>query len=308
MEDFDDNDNQKTIPLMEDGCVPTLNTPVDTGTEKIPGIIYDVDYTNELPPELPTRYTPKMKPESPEHTDSKHKGKPQDDQAYKDLLHSDSNHKREQTEMENKPAHAHAKKRSNPLAVRSPLALSVDFSDEKIPALPARRRLSQPTIMPFGKQASEAYVNTSVCQVTVRPFKWKSSDRAENDVNINANTYESVGTEKCVLSVAHDDLKSVAPGKTNESKIISNDDGHMNKDEKIKSANIERINDLTINEIGDMLRLLKLKECVDIFKENYVDGAILTSLERDDLVNELGMKKIPATILFMYITTSHIPK
>ncbi|XP_052251154.1 uncharacterized protein LOC127858214 isoform X2 [Dreissena polymorpha] len=284
MEDFDDNDNQKTIPLMEDGCVPTLNTPVDTGTEKIPGIIYDVDYTNELPPELPTRYTPKMKPESPEHTDSKHK------------------------EMENKPAHAHAKKRSNPLAVRSPLALSVDFSDEKIPALPARRRLSQPTIMPFGKQASEAYVNTSVCQVTVRPFKWKSSDRAENDVNINANTYESVGTEKCVLSVAHDDLKSVAPGKTNESKIISNDDGHMNKDEKIKSANIERINDLTINEIGDMLRLLKLKECVDIFKENYVDGAILTSLERDDLVNELGMKKIPATILFMYITTSHIPK
>ncbi|KAH3712937.1 hypothetical protein DPMN_072699 [Dreissena polymorpha] len=52
--------------------------------------------------------------------------------------------------MDYKPAHA--KKHANPLAVRTPLALDVDFSDEKIPALPARRRLSQPTIMPFGKQ------------------------------------------------------------------------------------------------------------------------------------------------------------
>ncbi|XP_052249640.1 uncharacterized protein LOC127857263 [Dreissena polymorpha] len=105
--------------------------------------------------------------------------------------------------MENKSAHV--KKLSNPLAVRSPLALAVDFSDEKIPALPARRRLSQPAIMPL---AAEAYVNTSVGQVSVRPFTWKSEDLTENDANVNA--YESVATEECVLSVAHDDSKYVA--------------------------------------------------------------------------------------------------
>ncbi|XP_052252394.1 uncharacterized protein LOC127859041 isoform X2 [Dreissena polymorpha] len=280
MEDFDDNDIRKINPSMEDGCVPTLNTPVDTGPEKIPGIIYDVDYNNELPPELPIRSTPTMKPDSPEHKDSTNKAK-----------------------MDYKPAHA--KKHANPLAVRTPLALDVDFSDEKIPALPARRRLSQPTIMPF---ASEAYVNTSVGQVAVRPFTWKYADPTENDVNVNANTNESVGTEECMLPVAHDDLTSVANGKTNDRRIISNNDGDINKDQNIKSINIERMEDLTINEIGDILRLLKLEEYVEIFKENHVDGAILTSLERDDLVNELGMKKLPATRLFMYMTASHISK
>ncbi|XP_052252036.1 uncharacterized protein LOC127858792 isoform X2 [Dreissena polymorpha] len=300
MEDCANNDNRKTIPLMEDGCVLTLNTTVVTGLQQIPGIIYDVDYNNELPPELPIRSTPTMKPDSTEHKDSTNKGKPHDDLPNKDLIQSDLKLK---PNMENK--HAHAKKLSNPLAVRSPLALAVDFSDEKIPALPARRRLSQPTIIPF---AAEAYVNTSVGQVAVRPFTWKSADPTENDVNVNTNAYESVGTEKYVLSVAHGDIKSVANGKTNESRIISNDDGDIDKDQNIKSANIERVNDMTINEIGDILRLLKLEEYVEIFKENHVDGAILTSLERDDLVNELGMKKLPATRLFMYITASHIPK
>lgn len=83
---------------------------------------------------------------------------------------------------------------------------------------------------------------------------------------------------------------------------------NVHKDQNIKSANMERMKDLTINEIGDILRSLKLDEYVEIFKENHVDGAILTSLERDDLVNELGMKKLPATRLFMYMSESHITK
>ncbi|KAH3711589.1 hypothetical protein DPMN_071260 [Dreissena polymorpha] len=63
-----------------------------------------------------------------------------------------------------------------------------------------------------------------------------------------------------------------------------------------------------MSEIGDILRLLKLAEYVKTFQDNQVDGAILTSLERDDLVNELGMKKLQATRLFMYNSEGHIPK
>ncbi|KAH3709440.1 hypothetical protein DPMN_068903 [Dreissena polymorpha] len=242
-----------------------------------------------------------MKPDSPEHNVSTNKAAPPKYFAICFTSVSHFNIFSISAKMEKKPAHA--RKLPNPLALRSPLTLAVDFSDEKIPVLPARRRLSQPAIMPL---AAEAYVNTSFGQVTVRPITWKSADLTENDANVNA--YESVSTEQCVLSVAHGDSKSVANGKTNGSRILSNDTDGTYKDQNIKSANIEKMKDLTINEIGDILRLLKLEEYVEIFKENHVDGVILTSLERDDLVNELGMNKLPATRLFMYMTASHISK
>ncbi|KAH3741131.1 hypothetical protein DPMN_047850 [Dreissena polymorpha] len=82
----------------------------------------------------------------------------------------------------------------------------------------------------------------------------------------------------------------------------------LNTDQDTKSTNMERIKTLTINEIGDILRLLKLDEYVETFKDNQVDGAILMSLDSDDLVNELGMKKLQATRLFMYMSEGHIPK
>ena len=50
LSDFDDNDIRKINPSMEDGCVPTLNTPADTVPEKIPGIICKDLKKISLPP------------------------------------------------------------------------------------------------------------------------------------------------------------------------------------------------------------------------------------------------------------------
>lgn len=65
---------------------------------------------------------------------------------------------------------------------------------------------------------------------------------------------------------------------------------------------------MSIKDILEVLKLLKLEEYAQVFHDNSVDGEILTSLSFDDLVSELNMKKLEALRLHKYIETGHVPK
>ena len=57
------------------------------------------------------------------------------------------------------------------------------------------------------------------------------------------------------------------------------------------------ITDLTVSQIGDCLRLLKLDKHVDDFEEMQIDGALLTTLSAEMLNYEFGMSLLKATKL-----------
>ncbi|XP_052252199.1 uncharacterized protein LOC127858913 isoform X2 [Dreissena polymorpha] len=268
----------------------------------------------------PTHKDSKQK--DPKHKDPKH-----EDPKHKDPKHKEPKHKDKPAKAEKKPAPVCAKKPKPPPAVQSPLSVAVNVSVENNPDLPARRPLPPPSNAPLCKQGAVPYVNTSVGRATVRPFPKNNMEPAVNDVTDDAGSYELVGTADAVYSEAYCDVITVSKESENTSHISAGNYVKLGmsavtpfsylmtqilntdtKNQDIKSINMEKIKTLTINEIGEILRLLKLDEYVETFLDNQVDGAILTSLERDDLVNELGMKKLHAARLFMYMSEGHIPK
>ncbi|KAH3840638.1 uncharacterized protein LOC127878031 isoform X2 [Dreissena polymorpha] len=342
--DFAEYDTRKIDPMTGDGGIPTIDPPAIPGQI----LEEDGDYIEippELPtrskPHLepqslatqdpahkdpahkaPTQIDPTHK--DPTHKDPKHKDPKHKDPKHKDIKHKEPKHKEKPAKAEKKPAPVCAKKPKPPPAVQSPLAVAVNVSWEKNPDLPARRPQPPPSNAPLCKQGAVPYVNTSVGRATVRPFPKNSMAPAVHDVTDDAGCYELVGTADAVYSEAYGDVIPVSKGSENKSHIS---DGNyvklgmsavtpssylmtqiLNTDQDTTSTNMEKIKTLTMNEIGDILRLLKLDEYVDTFQDNQVDGAILTSLKRDDLVNELGMTKLQATRLFMYMSEGHIPK
>lgn len=82
-------------------------------------------------------------------------------------------------------------------------------------------------------------------------------------------------------------------------------------DEKQHSGNQQQMADaskLSIKEVGEKLIELKLEKYADVFEENQVDGEILISLSVEDLVNELGLKKLEALRLYKFAASGHIPR
>lgn len=68
------------------------------------------------------------------------------------------------------------------------------------------------------------------------------------------------------------------------------------------------IRSMTITEIAERLNELNLANYIQLFKENQVDGMILANLKTDDLIQELGMKKLEAVRLKTFVESGHIPK
>jgi hypothetical protein len=84
--------------------------------------------------------------------------------------------------------------------------------------------------------------------------------------------------------------------------------------EKQRPENVKDDEDLisvkamSINEIGEHLKSLKLEQYTEVFKENQIDGLILANLSVEDLQNELGLRKIEAIRLNKFVTAGHIPR
>jgi len=65
---------------------------------------------------------------------------------------------------------------------------------------------------------------------------------------------------------------------------------------------------LTIDEVCQFLGVLKLESYADIFRENMVDGVLLTSLGREDFLSEFAMKPLEAMRLWNFAQSGHVPK
>lgn len=74
-----------------------------------------------------------------------------------------------------------------------------------------------------------------------------------------------------------------------------------------KVENSDDVAFLTIDEVGDYLKQLKLEAYVESFKAQMIDGSMLLALDRNILKEEFGMKGIEALRLVKFAQEGHIP-
>lgn len=74
-----------------------------------------------------------------------------------------------------------------------------------------------------------------------------------------------------------------------------------------KVENSDDVAFLTIDEVGDYLKQLKLEAYVESFKAQMIDGNMLLALDRNILKEEFGMKGIEALRLVKFAREGHIP-
>ncbi|XP_053382835.1 uncharacterized protein LOC123539940 [Mercenaria mercenaria] len=108
--------------------------------------------------------------------------------------------------------------------------------------------------------------------------------------------------------VTHSDRQHSPRGKhhpdiSREENVPSNTEGQIAKD--VPEFNV---NEMSIKEIGENLKALKLGQYAEVFEENQVDGEILASLSVEDLQNELGLKKLEAIRLNKFAISGHVPR
>jgi hypothetical protein len=68
------------------------------------------------------------------------------------------------------------------------------------------------------------------------------------------------------------------------------------------------VTSLTVEDVVDCLRLLNLHKYVNVFREQQIDGALLTSLDQQLLVNEFQFKRFDALKLEKFACHRWRPK
>nr|XP_022328474.1 uncharacterized protein LOC111127547 [Crassostrea virginica] len=69
-----------------------------------------------------------------------------------------------------------------------------------------------------------------------------------------------------------------------------------------------RIENMTIQDVGIALKKLRLEKYIPVFKQQWIDGAILRGLNADILHLECGMNRIEAIRLMTFVQNGHIPE
>ncbi|XP_052085596.1 uncharacterized protein LOC127723139 isoform X2 [Mytilus californianus] len=65
---------------------------------------------------------------------------------------------------------------------------------------------------------------------------------------------------------------------------------------------------LTIEDVGEWLRKLKLEKYSDVFEENQVDGCILMSIDEDMLKEDFHMSRFEVMKLMKFVRTGYVPR
>lgn len=68
------------------------------------------------------------------------------------------------------------------------------------------------------------------------------------------------------------------------------------------------VSNLSTNEVGDCLKLLKLEKHADAFIDNQIDGEMLQNLDEGILVTDLGLSTLSARKLIMFVKDGWRPK
>ena len=120
---------------------------------------------------------------------------------------------------------------------------------------------------------------------------------------------KQLGQGSGYLRVTHDGMKV---GTSKDSKISTEPMAHdtstnikLTSEKALTKQDVAR---MTIAELGECLKALKLDKHVKTFKEQMIDGAIIQDLTTDDFVREFKLTKLEAIRLAKFITSGHIPK
>lgn len=70
----------------------------------------------------------------------------------------------------------------------------------------------------------------------------------------------------------------------------------------------EDIETWTVGDVAELLRLLKMNQYSDVFRQNEIDGALLLSLDEKTLIGDFGFKQFEATKVVMFIRKGWRPK
>ena len=68
------------------------------------------------------------------------------------------------------------------------------------------------------------------------------------------------------------------------------------------------VGDLTVAELGERLKLLKMNKYVKKFEKEGIDGSILVEMDETILKKEFGFKEFEAIKLRKFVQSGHIPR
>ena len=80
--------------------------------------------------------------------------------------------------------------------------------------------------------------------------------------------------------------------------VIRNESGHYSK----------QLENLSVGEVSEVLKQLKLDRYVDTFRENDVDGELMSSFSKELLKEHFNFKRSESIRLLKYVETGHIPR
>lgn len=175
--------------------------------------------------------------------------------------------------------------------------------------------MQRATIKPMRKEPCEAEDEEQHRTDFVKTNEEMSAEGQENEPGEYTQLYEAMEPQSnpndpnSVLTR----YETVQPGNNSSLYIVGRvrevreaETVEPDKD-KDKSSGFS-VKSLSILDLACKLQELKLEKYVKVFKDNQVDGEILASLTVDDLIAELGLKKLEAVRLMKFVESGHIPK
>lgn len=179
------------------------------------------------------------------------------------------------------------------------------------------------------------YVNDKLCQVKPLSFTKEDGDDSEGELyepmeELVESVSSPTGVHKPEITTpprpaAKTNVPSLQnssqttkvpaplPREKKHSASISNEDCQKPSVEKSTGSKIKEkssfdIAEKSIQDIVEVLSLLRLHKYAARFKEEMVDGELLAELSVEDLQSEFKFSKLEAMRLYKYIEKGHIPK
>jgi hypothetical protein len=170
------------------------------------------------------------------------------------------------------------------------------------------------------------YVNDKLCQVKPLSFTQQDDDESEGELyepmeeveNLNLSSPAGLQKQQDVTLPPRQASKTNVPppeipSPTTKVPLPTPRDKKQSSEEDCADLKIQRkgsfdIAEKSIQDIIEVLSLLRLNKYATKFREEMVDGELLAELTVEDLQNEFQFSKLEAMRLYKYIEKGHIPK
>ncbi|KAL5013644.1 hypothetical protein ScPMuIL_007914 [Solemya velum] len=104
------------------------------------------------------------------------------------------------------------------------------------------------------------------------------------------------------------DCRATPPGPTFANIPISLNTKSTNVNDGEDTKRSSQLKNMSVEDVVNVLEKLNLTQYSDSFRSNLIDGVILSVLDHDLLIKDLGFRGIDAIRLLKYVDSGHLPK